>query len=317
MTVRVYRSTDASAPQLTGTAGSLIAVLSGCLVNGYGAQVSSGWTIAYSGTNLAAYRAPTGNRRYLYVSDISTIEGRIIGFEEMTSIAAGTGAFPTTSQLSGGLFFAKGAAGAVARPWMLIATDTCFYLIADGTVAAGLDLAANITFGQSFMFFGDFISNRPSDAYNTALIVNRVGTGTAAAGSAGTIIQTTYTGITGHYMARPYTQIGTSTLFGKSHRGAICAGLTIGRDGGDFPDPMTGNMNLSYIDIWEQTGGSAAQVSRRGRLPGIWAPLHTLPAASGDVFAGSGDLAGKTFTMINLFNGGTSGRTAFEISDTW
>ena len=38
MAVTVYRSTDASAPLLTNSNGSLIAVLRACLVDGYGSK---------------------------------------------------------------------------------------------------------------------------------------------------------------------------------------------------------------------------------------------------------------------------------------
>ena len=38
----VYRSDDAGAPNLTGAAGSLIAILDAVLVNGYGAKPAAG-----------------------------------------------------------------------------------------------------------------------------------------------------------------------------------------------------------------------------------------------------------------------------------
>ena len=50
MTVTVYRSTDASAPVLTGVAGAMKAVLDACLVNGYGAKAAAGWSAPFSAT---------------------------------------------------------------------------------------------------------------------------------------------------------------------------------------------------------------------------------------------------------------------------
>ena len=41
MTVRVYKSTDGSAPVLTGQAGSLTTLLDAVLVNGYGAATAA------------------------------------------------------------------------------------------------------------------------------------------------------------------------------------------------------------------------------------------------------------------------------------
>jgi hypothetical protein len=59
MTVRVYRSTDASAPVLTGQVGSLTALLDAVLVNGYGALSAAGWTIAQTTTNKRGYKQNT------------------------------------------------------------------------------------------------------------------------------------------------------------------------------------------------------------------------------------------------------------------
>jgi len=44
MTVRVYRSTDFGAPQLSGQVGTLLAILDACLVNGYGANTITSLT---------------------------------------------------------------------------------------------------------------------------------------------------------------------------------------------------------------------------------------------------------------------------------
>jgi len=70
----LYSSTDVGAPQLGSlTAGSVIAVLSACLVNGYGGKASLGWTMPFYdvAANLAVYRndVNTGSGCYLRVHD--------------------------------------------------------------------------------------------------------------------------------------------------------------------------------------------------------------------------------------------------------
>jgi hypothetical protein len=51
----MYRWDDASAPTLTSTdLNSIFDVLDACLVNGYGAKASLGWTKPFSGTGKAA-----------------------------------------------------------------------------------------------------------------------------------------------------------------------------------------------------------------------------------------------------------------------
>jgi hypothetical protein len=74
MTVRVYKSSDASAPVLTGAVGSLVALLDACLVNGYGALAAAGWTKAFTAANKGAYKQNlTGSNNasgmHLYVDD--------------------------------------------------------------------------------------------------------------------------------------------------------------------------------------------------------------------------------------------------------
>jgi hypothetical protein len=90
--IYIYNSTDTSAPVLSGSPGTLINVLTACLVNGYGSKTAMGWTLAYSGTNLAAYKMPSGtSQMYLAVDDTSvagTPVVRVNGFGSMNGIWA-------------------------------------------------------------------------------------------------------------------------------------------------------------------------------------------------------------------------------------
>ena len=72
MTVRVFRSTDTAAPALTSGAGSLVNVLTACLVNGYGSvtiatltQISNIATATVS----ASHNYTTGN--YITISGVT------------------------------------------------------------------------------------------------------------------------------------------------------------------------------------------------------------------------------------------------------
>lgn len=104
MTVRVYHSTDSSAPVLSGQVGALIGVLDAILVNGYGSKAAVGWTKAFSGTNMAAYKQSAGsNQLYLRVDDTNATDARVVGYETMSDVNTGTGPFPTATQQSGGL----------------------------------------------------------------------------------------------------------------------------------------------------------------------------------------------------------------------
>ena len=81
----------------------------------------------------------------------------------------------------------------------------------------------------------------------------------------------------------------------------------------DYPDPITGGINLSRIHV----SNGATVKGIRGRLPGVFAPLNALPGNNGDTFSGVGDLAGRTFILLDCGSGNTRGRVALETSDTW
>src|SRR5574337_1134523 len=69
----VYRSSDASAPTLSGTAGDLVNVFDKCLVAGYGAKSPAGWSKPYTGSSIAVFRQGGGNLHYLRVQDDGTV----------------------------------------------------------------------------------------------------------------------------------------------------------------------------------------------------------------------------------------------------
>src|SRR5574337_230095 len=169
MTVNVYRSSDASAPTLTGQPGAVVAIFDACLVNGYGSKAAAGWDKPYSAANVGVYRAGTGNRMYLRVDDTAAQEARIQGYETMSSVSAGTGPFPTSGQLNGGPFVRKSeTADATTRSWVLVATDKLFYFLPISNVANWL-IPTAVDYMSGWMKFGEFTSYKAGDAYNTVI----------------------------------------------------------------------------------------------------------------------------------------------------
>ena len=182
MGVTLYKSTDASAPSLTGQTGSLVALLDAILVNGYGSQTAAGWTIAYTGTSKRDYKQGSGsNGYYLDIDDSgpgagSFREARLRGYEAMTALATGTNAFPTSAQATNGVACRKSTtADATARPWYCVADATCFYLFVD------TGDFTNPSYSMA-VHFGDFFSYKSGDTYNTILI-GRNAENTGGAGS--------------------------------------------------------------------------------------------------------------------------------------
>jgi hypothetical protein len=298
MAVTIYRSTDAGAPVLTGQAGSLTALLDACLVNGYGAKGAAGWTIAFTATNIRAYRMATGGATgfYLRVDDslaVNTIslgrEALARGYEVMTAISTGTGLFPTATQVVNGIAIRKSATNdATARPWILIADNKTFYLFT---------LSGDFS-GYSGFAFGDFYSLRTADAYR-AMIIGRETNNTLVASDATDRLQSFVAlGVTaaGHYTPRQWNaELISSVLVGKhgagQHSAAVLAGVA------EYPNPYDGSLLLAQIWLHENLGSNA---TIKGRLRGFWHFCHPVAAQvnDGDTFAGSGALAGRAFVII-------------------
>lgn len=317
MTVRVYKSTDAGAPVLTGEAGKLTTLLATCLHDGIdGGQAGAGWTVAYTGSNELALRAEGGTQAYLSVQDNApgaggTKEARTRGYEVMSDIATGTGPFPTTTQLTNGIIIRKSAtADATARPWILIADNTRFYLFIETGDSSG---------NWAGFFFGDILSFKNStDAYcgmiigRTAENVNGMSSeyyeylDMFALGNGNTT--------NGHYISRNHLGTEGALQCGKicDHSRTQTSTNTYRIGGGSFvmpyPAPVDGGLHMSPLFVTHVTS------ALRGKLPGCWAPLHNRPLAHGTTFSGTGALSGKTFMAINA---SSDGQLMLETSDTW
>lgn len=302
MTIRRHsvNGTSAGAPDLTGQAGSFIAVMDHCLVAG------CGWTKEFSGTNLATYRAPTGNRFRFAVDDTGAQSAVIRGLEVATEAgvldAAGSQLFPTTGQAAAGLYHYKSSvASATARPWAFFSNGSAFYFLSSATGALG-----NFT----GMFFGDTPSFKAGDTSNTSIagatLANQSGQGLIAVSIAANASSA------GHYLARSHTQVAGAVACGKSYEAQRAYGTTsMGAGGVNYPAPITGGMELSACYANE------VSIGIRARFPGLWNPLHPtaqLPS-TGDTFSGSGLLAGKTFEVFKMY--ADAGCLVMETSDTW
>jgi hypothetical protein len=316
MTVTIFSSDDASAPTYTGVAGSVIGILDACLVNGYGAKTALGWAKEFSGTNLAAYRAASGNRLRLRVDDTSTSAARVRGYEVLTAISTGgTGLFPSVAQipLDANLGAVPKGSGGTSRSWKLIGSTTAFYLLVspnstDAAYSAFVDSTLRV------VFFGDCTPYKLGDAFATVTIASpTTGAGNDVFGAVNNGVSlSTHTG---HYIARPHIQIGGSLQVGKATvfpsfvvtnilGGAVSAAVPL-------PDPVLGEMLVSPIDIYEVVSLSA---SRRCRLPGAYVTPHGPIFGAFDTIVGTGDLAGKTLLNIPCYTSSSVGQFLLDIT---
>lgn len=306
MTVRVYKSMDAGAPQITNTAGSMIAVLDACLVTGYGVLAPAGWTKEYSGTNKAAYKQGTGsNGFYLRVDDTITTQTRIVGYETMTDVDTGTNPFPTAAQISGGMYWFK-AQDAIVRDWLIVATERAFYLYVMPTYA---------TNSTPLFFFGDIQTYKPADAYHTLIIAGTTTTiSTNATYIGDTSPSSSIATSSGHFMARGADQTTLSTVAAKAIFQPFVMGAVIGGTR-QHENPVNGKIFLSSLLVIDNYVGGLAV---RGCLPGLYSfggAYLAYGPAPGDFteVIGTDSVSGRTFMLVK------SNTDAFliETTDNW
>lgn len=311
MAVTVYRSTDTSAPTLSGTAGDLVNLLDKCLVAGYGSKTAAGWSKPYTGTNAAVFRMGGGNQFYLDVNDNSpgaatSQEARLRGYEAMTAVATGTAPFPTVAQLAAGIIVRKSAAASgTTRVWTLIADDRTFYLL----------IQTGDTAGMWFCFaFGDLYSYlSTSDGYRTMIMgrnneSSALATGERADTTVGTIGGSGSS--SGHYLARSYTALGASIAWGALGDDIKAGVAGVLRGTMALPHPVDGAIWLSPVFVTESTA------VMRGKLRGFMQWLHTVASfADQDTVSGAGPYAGRTFLLFKTT--GNSNAYCIDISGPW
>lgn len=302
MALSLYLSTDAGAPVITGQAGSILTALTAILVNGYGSRAAAGWTKPYTGTNKAVFKAGSGNQGCLWIDDSGLgagglKESRLFGYEAMTALDTGTGQFPTASQSSVGIVLRKSAtADGVARPWVCVADGNCFQL----WIVTG-DHAGNRSLGT---FFGDIVSYKTGgDAYSMALIGRAVENAVTETNERLSYVGTAINqaAMTGHYLARGYTGLGTAQNVGKFLDGSKSPTLTSNTMGTGsvlaYPNAVDGGLYVSPVWVCQNS-------ILRGHVPYLWAPMHSAPLTHLDTYNGTGSLAGKKFMAVDTANGG-------------
>ena len=294
----VYKSTDTSAPTLSGTVGDLVNLMDKCLVTGYGSKAAAGWAATYSGTNKSALTQGTGSVGMLYrIQDDApgatpgAREARVTGYESMTTVDAGTNPFPTAALGVGGVAMVVArkstAASATTRAWKVFAdARTAYVFMASGDFASFYCALA----------IGEFYSFVSSDAYRN-MIIGQIAEGTpsivASGDKFGSIIRSSINN-TGHFLCRGHTGTGGACGFGKH---AHVLGVTGFSGAIPYTNPADGSLILTPVHIHDNTTAPAMGV--RGRLRGIYQAPHPVGSfADGDTVTGVGDLSGKTFEVI-------------------
>ena len=387
--VKYLHSLMPGAPVLSGTAGTLIAVLDACLVNGFAvsavaslvvsanvatatvaaghsAEVGSvvtvsgaapgglngekkvlsvngakttltydatgigdqaatgaislklagaGWSKAFSGVNLAAYKSnhlqATGC--VLRVDDTSARVARCVGYESMTGISVGSGPFPTATQRSGGVYWPKShAADATARRWAVFADERMFYLILghySPNGAAGAVVA-----------FGDIVPKKTGDAWACVLSGHPSDLSGSSIGDVNDYPTMRSGSATDElYLARAFHATGGSVAAMKTFNPMVNNSSTMASGSGSIPFPNGPDGGL-YIGPHVIMEGVAFNI--RGESPG----LYCSPQAIADgwiseptAIDGVGNLPGRR-VMAHPYGGIAgvySGFAFFDVTGPW
>lgn len=311
MTVRVYSSTDTSAPVLSGQSGALTALLHACLVTGYGSAVPAGWSrefddqANFTSVFKVAATSPTGT--YLRVDDgapVAAREAQAFGYEAMTSVDAGTNPYPTAVQSAFGVPIRKSSTSdATVRAWLLIASGTAFHFFAyTGDVASTADP----------FFFGDIASYKQGDTYGSMILGRETSNGTYLSANSYGMLSSTMGTLTGtaSWLTRNYSgavgAVGTGRhAFYTETPGQSKIG---GSSGNNYPDTVHGGVTVTPVWLHEATNVI------RGSIPGLWNLQHTGALTDGDTLAVVGAFGSRTFRVVTLYLGA---RALVETSDTW
>jgi hypothetical protein len=309
MALTVYKSTDASAPVLSGTAGTLIALLDACLVNGYTGKTALGWVKAFSATNSAVYRAPSGLRHYLQITDTGALgrgagDSGAFGFETMTAFGVGSGQYPTPGQLVNGLCWCKSQANdATARSWMLVGDDRTFYLAMNAQNTAPYIHA-----------FGEFESYKAGDSFNSVIVgSSSFNNNTATMGAVAPQAYGAAGASNGIFIARSYTQLGSS--LGAYFVGPMANAAGLGASGIAYPNGPDGGLYQGPVFVCEPGAGTPI----RGRMRGYYAPLHAMPLVMYDTASNIQGLTGVTCMAVTCTSSGTgpNAQVLFDITGPW
>ena len=271
------------------------------------------WEEVYSKTNVAVFRSthPLSRGHCIRVDDTNGLAARVVGYASMTDVDTGTGAFPSTAQMSGGEYWHKrGAADGTGAKWKFFGDGLMFFT----AVAPYSDTPTSLS--APLRGFGYPIALSPSGDDHLCILSGASNTTTVNGALDGGL----YSGQGRISAARSYTGLGGSVLMDSvAYTGAT--GAVSGTDAtlGAVPSKIDGKLKFSRRYLIERVVGS----DERGVVPG----LLTIPQSGaysqlgdGAIEDGSGELSGRKLmsvaTNTNL-SGTPAGLYYMDITGPW
>ncbi len=279
----VYKSHNDNAPVLSGTRGSLIALLTAVLVDGYGTQPGAGWTKEFEngdGTVACFRNNPVeGTGFFLRVNELTSAAANtpmFSGYEIMTDEDNGSGPFSGGQVPAGNLpFYISNAENTSSRAWTIIANDTSFYLFCYYSVTG---LGTPTKHGSiSSLFFGDFIPVSINDTFNCCLVHGGTYTGSnnynAWYANSASSTSSNSTSIAYNCLHFPRYSTGAPLYYSRSSHLS---------GGGPGNYGQMGNLSSTYVQgeplfLARPVLPAENVYKARGWLPGLFYPMANLP----------------------------------------
>lgn len=233
----------------------------------------AGWTKPFSGANKAVYRYPDvqSSRFYLRVDDSFPNNTRVRGYESMSDVDAGTGAFPNVEQQPAGPYWPRANDSSLtARSWSVFADGR-------GVIVA---LAANLSTptAHNCVTFGELIPTKANDPFCCILnahLSDETQTTQIGAGALFRSIADVYEHSVS--IVRSVTGVGSAIACAKYFPVINCRAQNYisGVTGGiTYPNSADGGMYLSRVHVTQQG------MVFRGVVPGIYPVAMDTPAGN-------------------------------------
>lgn len=274
-----------------------------------------------------AYRqgGAAANKYYMQVSNAGyhgqgSHESSIRMAETLSAWDTGTNLFPA----AGTAFFRVSDRCTTApRQWVILADERTMIMMVKTLDSPG------VWFGY---YFGDISSWLAVDDYACAMIARQSSVSSGVVGLSSGSALGFHSGGHFHFLLRGYTQTGSGKdTVGKlsdvfNFQGQVFGGFNaygVMSSNLPFPNPQNGGIYAAPIFFHEQHNVQTLASVIRGKMRGTWAYCHDYTTISdGEIFAGSGDFAGKTlqyFSSVFSADGNQSKDAGMflEISDTW
>jgi hypothetical protein len=297
--VKYFHSGLTGAPVLSGTAGSLVAVLDACLVNGFAVSAVASLVVA---SNIATATISGGHSAE--VGSVVLVSGATPSGLNSEKKVLSVGAGNTTLTFDAPGISDQTASGTISLKlagagWSKEFTGTNLAAYKSNNVAGtGCRLRVDDTAGKTARVVG----------YETMTASG------SAPGSANdfAVLQNTGAEL---WMARSYTAVGASTRCYKAFPLLVpstSVGFASGAGPAPYPNGPDSGLYLTPLHVFE-----ANYHALRGTAPGLWCCPQTLPLglfAAGARIAAADNLLDKDLRVVP-FGAGT-GTAAFAFFDT-